>query len=145
MFNQTFFLSQLAKFSEDTLSSYTEVVSSQVYPLYSSSPTCSPHASCDPSPLLWTLPQPSSFSSPFCFLIKFLSNCLYQRITIKRACYFIYLFASPPFLCLFSFFSFKRPGHFISLCSIKFAKSANTPAIFIIYLHLFRFLCCRLV
>lgn len=29
-FNWTFLLPQLAKFSEDTLSSYTEVVSSQV-------------------------------------------------------------------------------------------------------------------
>lgn len=35
-FNPPLLSSQLAKFSEDTLSSYTEVVSSQVHPLYSS-------------------------------------------------------------------------------------------------------------
>lgn len=67
VFNPHLLLSQLAKFSEDTLSSYTEVVSSQVHPLYSSfspSPVVSP---------LWIEPPPpASHFFPFYLAIIYI-------------------------------------------------------------------------
>lgn len=125
VFNQTFFLSQLAKFSEDTLSSYTEVVSSQVYPLCFPSPTRSPLASCDPSTLLWTLslhllkifliPHISLSFEASSFFFSFTTTFLvpsHLSFKITRAQYSSSHFAHPSLQ-----FRQDSRGHFVMICT----------------------------
>lgn len=79
--NPPLLLSQLAKFSEDTLSSYTEVVSSQVHPLYYS---FSPSLFVS---LLWIDP-PSPTSYIFFIIIPLFCCCLQKfQVTIFSGLY----------------------------------------------------------